>query len=707
MPSNVNPWLDRFAAQPDAALADLLAGEAWLPGLQRATACQALEVLFGDLPRQPAPTLWNLLDESLLAWLQSLKDCSDALIERPGGLRRFVTEASEGFRAVHRMELPRCSAWLETAFPELLGWAGRFVETADFDLVQSVMGAVANVQTDDRYRFVWLRACSDAANRRLRHRIDTALPGLASMPGDGAMPRQEVLLGLVRWGERLDPKNDHRAAREFQRRVRQIKAAFPHARDFWLERWGGVLARKDLAPHVQGWLGEVWPELKDHAARRHARVPVLPDNVRDVVDGLNERWCAEKSPGLLDEMESFLALLERYALATGDTFRLPASSVYLCRVVRDGAPGHGLAWMRRVLLWAPNNDQAWSLRADCLVRLGRAAEAEAVLWEAERRLPHNGKLRHQLAHLLALRGADTAAEWLLRGTVEENRHSRDELARLLWRTGRGGEAVDLLERFVRLHSDDPVTLYTLAMLYIAEGRNDRAAASFDSYMSHFGLNEWAKILERLLAAGAGGRDEARRHLAPPSKRVDRDAFDADAAARALAAEEADAPLLRRRAWGAEADLHFRMGDAPTAERIAGRALAEDADDTLATVVMALGSAAFRGRLRGRLDCFAGLLPVRLAALAGPTADEEAWGKLRHVFTDPDERGLIDLAQAGLAGGGAERDLMEWAERPTRPDDPWTGVLKDAIRRPGADFVGLARDALLEAVDPGTAGTLAA
>lgn len=661
-------------------------------------------MLFGDLPRDPAPSAWDRLDDALLAWLQALPGQTEALVERPGGVRRFITEAGEGFRAVHRLELPRCSAWLAAELPQVAAWAGRFVENSAFDLADVVMGAAANVQRGDGCRFWWLRACAEAANRRLRHRVDAALLGLASMPGAEPMPRREVLLGLARWGEGMDGANDFRAEREFVRRVRQLKAAFPQPRDFWLSRWGDLT----LSPQVRGWLEGVWPELKGGKAGRSDRVPKLPASVQETVKGLNDRWRRFSGSPLLAEMDTLVALTERYALATGDSHFLVTSSGNLGRKVRDGAPGHVLAWMRRALLWSPSNEQAWSLRADCLARLGRRDEAEAVLWEARRRLPHDAPLRHQLAQMLTARAADAAAERLLREALErdaEHEHSHVDLARLLWRRDRGGEARDRLDGFARrraaIRQDNPIVLYTLALLDLAAGRD--AAWACDRYRACFGDDQRMATLERLRAAGAAGVAEVRRqHLAEPHAPAGR-RLPCDDAAHALDEEAAEAPLLRRAAWGAEADLLFGLGEKQAARDCAGRALAADAGDALATVAMALGDDSFRHALRGRLHHFPGLLPVRLAALADrDCAAADDWLLLREDFTDPDEVALIALIRAGLAGGRPDETLERWAKGTARAGDAADAFLRTQVARNLGDddaLAPLAHDALLRATEP--------
>lgn len=707
-----HPWLDRFDAEPAAALADLMAGQAYLPGLQRATPCQALEVLFGDLDRQDAADRWDLLDRTLLAWLQGLRQQADGLIERPGGVRRFITEAGEGYRAIHRLDLPSCAAWLASAWVTEIAWAERFVENSAFDLVNAILGAAAHVQTDDKFRFVWMRFCEHAANRRLRHRIDATLLGVASMPASGleVMPRQELLTGLVRWGGAMDGNGDHRAQSQFVRRVRQVKSAFPHTRDFWLDRWGAVLASDKTAPHVRDWLCSLWPELAQGRGVAEF-VPRLSPSVKGDVEKLGQRWDKARSPALLAESEEYLARLEKYAVATGDSHFLVMSASNLGKTVRNGAPGHVLRWMRRSLLWMPSHEQSWGLRADCLARLGRTAEAEAVLWEAGRRFPHHAPHRQQLALLLVARGADRLAERVLQESLlhdPDHGHSEVVLARLLWRTGRPDEAAGHLNRFLdRLHArggKDPIALYTLGLILLAEGRRDQAMVVRDQYVARYGDNSWAQTLTRLLEGGAAGRAEAQAVLSEPYVPAQTSsALDAQAAPAVLAREAAEAPFLARAAWGTQADTCFRLGETANAVDLAGQALRIDGDDVLANVVMALGQDEFRHDLRRRLHRFTGLLPVHLAALADRGSADDDWQQVRDTFTDPDERGLIALVQVGLAGGSPGEDLERWLRKPTERGDEGGLFLKTQVRAclsgraARLDLSTLAHDALLREV----------
>ncbi|EXJ14673.1 tetratricopeptide repeat protein [Imhoffiella purpurea] len=163
-------------------------------------------------------------------------------------------------------------------------------------------------------------------------------------------------------------------------------------------------------------------------------------------------------------MAALLDQVERYADATGESYYLVTSCTNIAGIVMEHAPGHALALTRRALLWSPSDGHAWSIRATALDRLGRPDLAEAVLWEAVRRIPSNAVLYNALALAGIGRGALGEAEALLRKAAALDPDSAPtfvELARVLWLRGCADEALSLLRDFLD-RAEDAVTLYTLA-----------------------------------------------------------------------------------------------------------------------------------------------------------------------------------------------------------------------------------------------------
>lgn len=706
-----HPWLDRLAADPERAVDTLLRGVAHLPGLQRASPSEALMALLGDLP--PAASEWPLIDRALLEWLKARRADADGLLGRPGGAERFIRETGEAFRAAWRLELPASSDWVRAELLDLLRWADGFGLDATFDLGRSVLVAAAHLQQGSELRFLWFRACEEAAIPRLRHRLPAALLGLARTNGGPAGgPSHDLIVGLARWAARL-PDSDHSRG-DAVREWRALKAAFPRQPGFWRGEWEAILDDPRIGAHpFTGWLKDADPALKAPVtAGKPRRVPPLPKDIPGIIDGMR-RKCREDglSEKLWREMAALLDQVERYADATGESYYLVTSCTNIARIVMERAPGQALALTRRALLWSPSDGHAWSVRATALDRLGRPDLAEAVLWEAVRRIPSNPVLYNDLALVWIGRGALAEAEALLRKSAAldpSNGPTFVELARVLWLRGGAEEALSLLRDYLG-RADDAVALYTLGCLLVAEGRGVQASEVLERYCHDHGSNHRVTMLERQIAAGAAGQEEMRVHLREPRRRggaIQGISWDAEAAERALAAEQTDLPRLQRIGRVAQADLLFGLGPERHAEALSlvDNALVDPAD-AYAQVVKGLAVPEHRLAMVGRAGRFAGSLPVRLA-LTPPAVGPDYWRDLLERF--PEGQHLTRLVQLsrGQAGDSAIAALSAWCSEPTRWDNGWDAYLKATLRQhlDGAatpvDLDTLAHDALTQAVDVG-------
>jgi tetratricopeptide (TPR) repeat protein len=710
-----HPWLDRLVADPGRALDTLLRGVAYLPGLQRASPSEALLALLGDLP--PEAPEWSLLDGALLSWLKARRASPDGPLGRPGGTERFIRETGEAIRAAWRLALPQSSDWIRAELLDLLRWADGFSLDATFDLGRAVLIAATHLQRGSELRFLWLRTCEEAAAARLRHRLSAALLGLAKVPDAPAGgPSHDLIVGLARWAVRLP--DSHHAKGEVIREWRALKAAFPRQPGFWRREWQAILddPRIDAHPFTD-WLKEADAALRAPiGAGRPRRVPPLPKDIRGTIKQMERKY---REGGLTvqlwRDMDALLSQVERYADATGESYYLVTSCTNIARIVMDQAPGHALALTRRALLWTPSNGHAWSVRATALDRLGRPDLAEAVLWEAVRRVPSNAVIANDLALSRVARGGLAEAEALLRKAATLDPSDAPtfvELARVLWLRGRADEAQTLLRDFLS-RTDDVVMLYTLCSLLVAEGRTPKAAETLRFYRHRFGSDQHAATLDRLIAAGPEGREEIRAHLRQPRQRggaVQAVPWDAESAERALAAEQTELPRLQRIGQVAEADLLFRIGPEHRAEalRLVDAALADPAD-AYAQVVKGLAVPEHRIEMIGRASRFAGSLPVRLA-LTPEDAGDRHWRELIERF--PEGRHLTRLVQlsCGQADAAAIPALAVWCKEPTRWDNGWDAYLKDTVARllegestpVGLDT--LTHDALTQAVDVGMNAT---
>lgn len=713
--SSRHPWLDRLTAEPDRAVDALLRGVAHLPGLQRASPSEALMALLGDLP--PEAPEWGLVDRALVAWLKARRNSADGLLGRPGGVERFIRETGEAFRAAWRLALPESCDWMRTGMLDLLHWAEGFNHNATFDLGRTLLTAAAHLQQGGEFRFLWLRICEDAAVPRLRQRLDAALLGLARThvePAGG--PSHDIVVGLARWAARL-PENEQ-AKTDVVREWRALKAAFPRQPGFWRDEWEAILEDERIGVHpFTHWLRESDPALlASRNSRRPRRTPQLPKNIPGLIDEMRREYREQGlTQPLWRNMEALLNSVERYADATGESYYFVTSCTNIARTILDQAPGHALSLTRRALLWAPSDGHAWSVRATALNCLGRPDLAEAVLWEAIRRIPSNPAPYNALALAWVERGGLDEAEALLRKAAALDPRNGPifvELARVVWLRGHAVEAVALLYEFLD-REEHEVARYTLGCLLVAEGQREKASETLAQYRSTYGQDNRAATLERLIASGANGQEEIRNHLCEPRRHGN--AFqsvpwDTQNAERALAAEQAEFPKLDRIGRVAQADLLFRLGEERRTDalQLVDAALADPAD-AYAQVVKGLAVPEYRVEMVGRAGRFEGSLPVRLA-LTPENVAADYWRDLVQRF--PERQHLTHLVQLarGQADNSVHSALAAWCFAPTRWDNSWEKYIKETLRRHldgneiPVDLAALAHDALTQAVDVGLDAT---
>lgn len=705
-----HPWLERLTYEPNRAVDTLLRGAAYLPGLQRATPSEALLALMGDKAAD-APE-WDLLDRALLQWLQARREAADEVIGRPGGMERFIRETGEAFRVTWRLNsterytLPQSCAWVHTELFDLLRWAENFSINATFDLGLSVLIAGAHLQDAKEYRFLWLRTCDEAAHLRLRHRLDAALLGLASIStGKAGGPSHDLIVGLARWACRL-PHNDHFKS-DVVREWRALKAAFPRQPSFWHAQWLAILNDERMAAHpFTDWLKESDPALQlKRDTTRPLRIPQLPKNILGIINDM-QRNLREQGMNLLlwQKMKDLLNQLESYADATGENYYLVTSCTNIARIILNDAPGLALTLTRRALLWAPSNGYAWSIRATALDLLGRPDLAEAVLWEARRRLPSNVVIYLELASKLIDRGGLVEGEALLRQaeTLDPNdQHTSVELARVLWLQNRVDEAVNVL---CDLKEQSEMAAYTLCSIYIAEGRNVEATKLLERCSQVHSIT-----IKRLLAIGTIGQEETRMHLRQSRQREtikQSIVLDAEITEHSISAELAELPRLETIGRVARADLLFQIGEKSREDalQLIDTALTDPAD-AYAQVVKGLAVPEYREEMQGRIGRFIGSLPVRLA-LTPKNVNSEHWHELVRLF--PEGQHLTRLTQLtrGQADDIALAALKSWCNEPTPWDNLWDHYLKQTLHHyldsdePSCNLTNLMHYALTQAVDVG-------
>ncbi|MDR0281273.1 MAG: tetratricopeptide repeat protein [Paucimonas sp.] len=710
IPPAPHPWLDRLTTEPNRAVDTLLRGAAYLPELQRATPSEALMALMGDKATD-APE-WNLLDRALLQWLQTRRDAADEVLSRPGGMERFIRETGEAFRTVWRLSsagrctLPQSCTWIRAELFDLLRWSENFSVDATFDLSYTVLIAGAHLQEANEYRFLWLRICEEAAQPRLRHRLDAALLGLASIPtGKAGGPSHDLIVGLARWAYRL-PHSDH-FKNEVVREWRALKAAFPRQPSFWHGQWLAILNDERMAAHpFTAWLKESDPALQlKREVTRPLRTPQLPKNISSIILDMQQNLREQGlTPLLWQKMKDLLSQLESYADTTGENYFLVTSCTNIARIIVNEAPGLALTLTRRALLWAPANGYAWSIRATALDLLGRSDLAEAVLWEAMRRIPSNVVIYLELASKCVDRDSLVEAEALLRQalTLDPNDEpTRTELARVLWLQNHVDEAVEVLREIIE---QSEVASYTLCSLYIAEGREVDATKLLDR------CNQVHRItIKRLIAQGTAGQEEKRTYLRQSRRREaikQSVVLDAEITEHSISAELSEFPRLEKISRVARADLLFQIGEQSREDalQLVDMALTDPAD-AYAQVVKGLAVPEYREEMQGRIGRFVGSLPVRLA-LTPENVNSEHWRELVRQF--PEGQHLTRLMQLirGQADDIAIAALKSWCNEPTHWDNRWDHYLKQTLHQyldsdePSRNLTTLAHNALTQAVDVG-------
>lgn len=676
-PAEEPSWLEQLSADSDQAVASLLRGEALLDGFERASPCEALMGLMGDLP-DAAPE-WAALDGALLKWLQQRRHADDAMIESHGGLRHFIAEVGEGLRAAWQLTLPRTSEWIHSQLLDLLRWAETVSIDSTYDLARPVLAAGAHLQRGNEWRFLWLRICRESISPNVAQRRDIALRGLAQhplKPGEH-FPSKDILTGLAAWASHLP--HDGKSKKAVTDEWLALKAMFPLGDSEWGSRLDTLMREAKFDGHpFLSWLKQADPSLAFEKPRKGMkRAPWLPPNTSGLVTefGKEISEAGDLTESLLLRIRNLLNQLETYADLTGESYYLVTSCTRLGKFIRPHAPGNALALARRALLWAPSDAHAWSLRAGTLEALGRSDLAKAVLWEGKRRTPSASAFSNQLARLMP-----------------------DDL----------GVAERLLVR-ANAVAPGPQPHYTLILTAIAKGNIAEAGTLAAGYVERYGPDEYFEIAKRLVASGAAGRTEALDRLRGDNRQERKKApvsWDGKARDEALAAEEKEAPRLNHIGLLSEADMLFALGDDARRRAAAAvdRAIRADRYDSYAHLVKALGDEGFRQTLRGEIGRFAGSLPVRLAALPddAPVAD---WNHLAARF--PENRALIDLIrlERGLADDGDRRRLEAWTQEPHRWDHGWEKFLKEQIAahlrdEEAAHLSLLAHDALIQAVDVG-------
>ena len=720
----LHPWVERFAAtEPDhriEMLDSVLRDIADVPPYSRALPRDTLVTMFGGLP-ETDPVLIGL-DRAMAAWLDERR-CWGAKERRDYGLQHFVTDMDQALRTVVALSLSNARGWVCRNFLDLMHWATPISYDPTSRLDVSIAGTRAAIQVNNAavlstggLRHYWLRVAERAAGSDGRPLLNAALLGLSRLPDRpaGQVPR-DVITGLVRWARRLNEIPKDQAA--FIQKWHATRARYPVGPSTWSNLWQDVVVvdhDREPEPIYLDWVKALDPKIFERRRRQTVSFEApsrqeLEHVVRDVL---------AKGDAELGRFRNFMMRYEDYARGTGDPFLLLVATSFAGGRLIEKYPEEVLALARRLLAWAPNDQHAWSLRARALIRLGRPDLAEAVFWEAVRRLPDNPALRVDLANLRAAAGAETEAERLLRDAHDANpdhepsavelarllartgydaeaerilrdvhhakpdaEYSAVELARLLARTGRIGEGENILRTFVKERLQYPIVLYTLAEFLIAQSKP--AQEMRDTYVQRFGNDHRSQTLDRLLKNGDLGIREIRQHL----DRAPHPSTPAEVVSHKKQVSVPDTALAAEFqviAASVQAELMLRSDDATVREqatRALQGALATNDDNLLAHVAYALHDDAYQTELAKRRGDFPNSLALDVALVGASTRSD--WGERRRAHHT--EIPLIDLAELISGGGAAEASrnrLEELSRSEAQIESPAARRIRSAIRTTG-------------------------
>lgn len=471
-------WLDALRRDPDAAVADLFAGQIDQRHFSRLDYAEFLSRALAEPGADPASR--DYIDQGLSHWLANCQ-ANDLTLRQRLGVQAYLYRLNEALVAIVLLKLPRSAYQLREMHIAYRRW----LEKYDFGYGDSPYAgywrALAATQVDRRFQNQWNDFVIRAGDHYPPYALNIGLSGLRGL----ALPSDERLLrmlnALLRRAWRI---GTDAAATEFAKRLGAISTDMPMANDGWRGRVLRLLESLEweeqarmhsltrlhsfeqlLARSLKPWIGDIG---LGRATAQSIQVPNLPtlDEFSRVAQELNER----RPSAVIHALDLF----ERYranAEASGEAYFFVRTLCNLGHRVlqQPSANAHTVenlrTLLRPALVWEPNHPYSWNLWAELEQAAGREDVAEMVLWETVRRFPHEEPSRVELALLLQRRHERersttllAAAEQLLNEAISAKPgalHSRSELARLLARKGQVSEARQLLTQWLA-NQENPV-----------------------------------------------------------------------------------------------------------------------------------------------------------------------------------------------------------------------------------------------------------
>jgi Flp pilus assembly protein TadD len=526
--SRIPVWLEAFAADPDAALHNLLTNRAELGHLAVA---DPVELLLGWLKRfNQQPGFGEQVDAGLETWIRH----NWGLFELENAANSATLTAAAWIRASELLaansDLTRAGDRLRQYVIHDPRYLNSLCEGRSRDPQASALLAIATHQRDRSLLPTWWQLC-DISPDQPWYRGHCAIAGLRALPAkskalEGGFPK-EVAEGLNRFGLALLRLQEEGwlmpalAAEEFQDSLRLCRLAYPFA-EKWLSFWRHALARDSRQGDLTPWVIPQFPKLAN--ANSQAQQPKnwasfdssWPERTKQIAELLGKN-----DPGAEQAAEQLLGEQARYRDASGYSGGLARAATRLSKAARDNQPELALKWARLAKQVEPWNGFGWNNEVSSLQALGDLPAAWEAALETKARFPNDVFARNGLAEVLkSLEWFDEAeAEYReTKARFPNNVVARTGLANVLKALERFDEAEAEYREIKARFPNDVVVRSGLAEVLKSLERFDEAEAEYretkarfpDNVFARSGLAEVLKSLERFDEAEAEYRETKAR-----------------------------------------------------------------------------------------------------------------------------------------------------------------------------------------------------